>query len=312
MKLTYPNLHDVRVVIPTLNAEGHFGELLPALGAQGLAPNQVLILDSSSTDKTRELALAFGAQVHVIPREEFDHGTTRTLAATMLSNAEYLIYLTQDAVPAHSGSFAAIIAEFADEKVGMAFGRQLPRKSASAIEAHARIFNYPPKSSLRTFSDRHRLGIKTVFCSNSFAAYRYRDLAHVGFFPSPSYFAEDQIVASRILLADRVVAYSAKATVYHSHNYSISQEFKRYFDIGVFHSQNRWLIELFGRPEGEGLRYIKSEIAYLWHHEPLSIPSALTRAAGKYAGYNLGLLEANLSVSSKMRLSAQPSYWKHR
>ena len=50
----------------------------------------------------------------------------------------------------------------------------------------------------------------------------------------------------------RVGVYRGGGVVYHSHNYTVAQEFKRYFDLGVFFEKQRWLLDEFGRPEGEG------------------------------------------------------------
>ncbi len=181
----------------------------------------------------------------------------------------------------------------------------------AASKAHARAFNYPAQGALRTHADRARLGIKTVFCSNSFSAYRATALRMVGYFPEPSFFAEDQVVAGRMLLANMSLAYVAEAEVYHSHSYSIAQDFKRYFDVGVFHARNKWLLNAFGRAEGEGMRFVKSELAYLLRNEPLSVPSAMIRTLAKYSGYRLGLRESTMRNTTKARFSAQPSHWRN-
>ena len=45
---------------------------------------------------------------------------------------------------------------------------------------------------------------------------------------------------------------------YHSHNYTFFEEFKRYFDVGVFHEKESWILEEFGQASGEGANYVKS------------------------------------------------------
>lgn len=49
--------------------------------------------------------------------------------------------------------------------------------------------------------------------------------------------------AAKAILAGYQVAYAADAVVRHSHNYKPLEEFKRYFDIGVFHAQEKWIRE---------------------------------------------------------------------
>src|SRR5262249_13879342 len=146
-------------------------------------PERVLIVDSSSTDETVDLASAAGFQVHVIPQAAFNHGGTRQLAVNLSQGAEILVFLTQDVVLGGVGEIDKLLGVFGDPKIGAAFGRQLPRPAATPIETHARLFNYPKQSSIRTWENREQFGIKAIFFSNSFAAYRRDALMSVGGFP---------------------------------------------------------------------------------------------------------------------------------
>lgn len=302
----------ISVVIPVLNAGSHLDALLPALKAQGLDPAQFLIVDSQSDDGSPARFRQFGATVEEIDRRNFNHGGTRQRAVEMRPEADIVVMMTQDAIPQGSDTVSRLVSAFADPKVGMAYGRQLPRRAARGIERHARLTNYPPQSETRAIEDRERVGVKTIFCSDSFAAYRTTALASVGGFPEDAFFAEDQLVAGRMLIEGWRIAYRGDAEVVHSHGYTIAEEFRRYFDVGVFHGRNRWLIDTFGAAEGEGLRFIRSELAYLARHDPVQLPSAITRTFAKYAGYKIGAREAKLSNRWKQRLSMQPFYWRQR
>jgi rhamnosyltransferase len=304
-------LQRVAVIIPTYNAAPHFDDLSEALAAQdGLDRQQVLVIDSSSCDGTPERFRRWGARVHMIRQEEFDHGGTRRLAAELAADAEFLIFLTQDALPVGEHSLRCLLSAFENPAVGMAYGCQLPRQRANGIERHARLMNYPPDvAEERSLHDRDKAGIKTVFCSDSFAAYRHAALHAIGSFPASAYFAEDQIVAGRMLLAGWKLAYRGTAKVIHSHDYTIAQDFKRYFDVGVFHARNPWLLREFGRAEGEGLRFVKSEMRHLWSTDRMRIPAALARSLFKYGGYRLGRLEHHFSSGVKQRLSMSAYYW---
>ena len=112
-------------------------------------------------------------------------------------------------------------------------------------------------------ADAAELGIKAAFMSNSFAAYRREALMAVGGFPKHVIFAEDMYVAAKMLMAGWKVVYEGSACCRHSHNYTIIEEFRRYFDMGVFHAREPWIRENFGGAGGEGLRYVKSELKYL-------------------------------------------------
>jgi len=296
------------VTIPTLNAAKIWPLFAPALLACA-APGQVLIIDSESTDGTVELARTAGFQVCSVKRADFKHGGTRQMAAEMQPHVEILVYMTQDAVLAGPSALANLVAAFSDPQVGAAYGRQLPRPEANAIEAHARNFNYPETSQVRSLASRTQLGIRAAFLSNSLAAYRRSALMQVGGFPKNVIFGEDMVTAARLLLAGYKVAYVAEACAYHSHPYTEVQEFRRYFDIGVLHSREHWLLEEFGRTHGEGKRFVLSELKYLWHHDVLRIPSALLRTWIKFFGYRLGRLEAGIAPNVKRRLSMHSKYW---
>lgn len=298
----------VAVVVPTCNARKHWTALNEGLRLQGLPASQILIVDSSSDDGTRDLAAAEGYQVFRIERCDFNHGGTRQLALDLVPWAGIVVYLTQDAVLATPDSLDLLLSAFEDESVAAAYGRQLPRPLAGPIEAHARLFNYPPKSEVRDFESRHRLGIKATFLSNSFAAYRVRTLLAAGGFPSDVIMAEDALVAGRLLLEGWKTAYVAEAQVYHSHPFTITQEFQRYFDTGVYHRQESWLRERFGSPGGEGKRFVLSELAYLTPRHLHLVPYALVRTLSKAIGYHLGLRET-LGAAWSKRLSYHKSYW---
>ncbi|MHA7091001.1 glycosyltransferase [Pseudomonas aeruginosa] len=170
------------LVIPTRNAGAHLDRLLPALVAQRRQPDSILVVDSRSSDDTVERFRAFGARVEIIEPASFNHGGTRRWASQQVE-ADALIYLTQDAIPASPDSFANLLDElYAEADIGVAYGRQLPHPGAGLLGAQARRFNYPPESRSKRLADASELGIKTCFSSDSFSAYRSDALAAVGGF----------------------------------------------------------------------------------------------------------------------------------
>jgi rhamnosyltransferase len=274
--------------IPTLNASGIWKELWTSLQAQTLQPSEVLILDSSSADDTAELAKRDGCRVVTVPREDFRHGGTREHAAELASSADVLVYLTQDSILSDPNALARLTAVFEDPSIAAAYGRQLPRPGANPIEAHARLFNYPPVSAIRSLEERTTMGFKAIFFSNSFGAYRRTALEQVGGFPKELNFGEDTVVAARLLQSGWRIAYVAEALAYHSHAHSCRQEFQRYYEIGQLHGSEPWLLRDFGKVSGEGRRFVMSEIQYLSRHAPWLIPEAMLRTGLKYLGYKRG------------------------
>jgi rhamnosyltransferase len=281
-----------------------------ALEVQTVHPDRFLVIDSSSEDATVDVFREAGAEIRTIERAEFNHGGTRQLGARILSDADVIVYLTQDAIPADVHALERLVACFKDDQVAAAFGRQIPHSGATPIEAHARYFNYPETSRLKSWDDREVLGIKTVFISNSFAAYRRTDLMEVGGFPEQLIMGEDTYVAARLLQKGKKVAYSAEAMVFHSHDYSLTAEFRRYFDTGVLHAREPWIRESFGGPGGEGWRFLKSEMGFVLQSNPLLLPSVFVRTALKLTGFRLGLQERRLPLWVKRRFSMFRPYWR--
>jgi rhamnosyltransferase len=298
------------VVVPTLNAAKHWSSFHDGLLRQGLEPQQILVIDSSSTDGTPELARSAGYRFHSIERSEFNHGRTRQAAVELLPPVDILVYLTQDAILANDDAIVRLVRPFEDPSIGATFGRQLPRAGAGPIEAHARRFNYPVESQVRTLALRDVLGFKAIFCSNSFAAYRTTALSAVEGFPKSVIVSEETIVFARLLLRGWKTAYVADAMVHHSHYYPYKEEFRRYFDIGVLHAREPWLLEEFGKVDGEGMRFVLSQLNYLWPRHAYLIPDSVIRLLIKNAGYRVGKLESKIGRSLAKRLSQQKQYWQ--
>lgn len=298
------------VIVPMLNAEPDLAQFIPAFQAQSLQPDRFLVLDSSSTDKTADICRAAGAEVVVIDRSDFNHGGTRMQGTRLVADdCDIAIFLTQDAILASATAFETILAAFQEPAISAAYGRQLPRENALAVETFARLFNYPDTSRTRSKADIPTYGFRTCFCSNSFAAYRISALIEAGGFPKDTIFGEDALAVGQMVLNGGSVRYVADATVRHSHSYSLIQEFRRYFDIGVMHSRSQDLLQHFGSPSGAGREFVLQELRYLAKHSPLRIPEACVRTLLKYTAYKLGRKESDLGLGLKRRLSMHKHFW---
>lgn len=297
------------LIIPTLNAGDDFNALLRSISHQSLQPCEIIIIDSSSTDQTVSIAKDYGCRVETITRESFDHGGTRTLAAQM-AQGEILLFLTQDALPADNYAFKRLVECFVDAHIAAAYGRQLPHLNTSLFGTHLRLFNYPDQSYARTYEDKQQYGIKTAFLSNSFCAYRTSALQEIGYFKNTLILGEDMVSGALLLKSGYSLTYQSNAKVYHSHSYTIRQEFQRYFDIGVLHRNESWLLEEFGKPEGEGLKYVLSEFRYLISHKksPLILYSLL-RNFSKYIGYKLGKIHSLFPIGIVKTISMHKRWW---
>lgn len=298
----------IACIIPTYNGKADLQRLLDSLALQTVS-FEILIIDSSSSDGTQGLAIKSATKMVSIPSVEFNHGGTRQLMMNQNPNYDFYIFLTQDACLDDKLAIEMILEPFKDYRVGAVCGRQLPHLDATPLAQHARFFNYPDVMQIKSMEDAPRLGLKTAFMSNSFAAYRGIALKEIGGFPSHVIFAEDMYAAAKMLMAGWKIAYAGNAKCRHSHNYSIIDEFARYFDMGVFHAREPWIRENFGGAGGEGMRYVKSELNFLGFHRFYLWPSAILRNAIKLLAYKLGQQEAMLPIWIKRKLGMYKRYW---
>ncbi|WP_163336903.1 glycosyltransferase family 2 protein [Desulfopila sp. IMCC35008] len=301
----------ISILIPTYNGEETLRELFAVLHYQTVQPDEILVVDSSSTDNSVEICKKHGAEVMIIPQDDFDHGGTRTQLCQK-AKGEVVLFLTQDAIPTSRDAIEKLIQPLInDSTIATSYGRQLPDKHAGFPAAHLRGFNYPSKSIIRRYQDREQLGIKTIFTSNSFAAYRKTALAEVDYFKNGLIFGEDTCTVGRLLQRDYGIAYVAEAMVYHSHNYDMGQEFKRSFDIGVLHSLEADLFDDFGKAEKRGIDYVSSGLGMLRKKRQYGeMFDFMSRVVMKYLGYKIGRKHKVLPKSLVMQLSMHRNWWK--
>ena len=298
------------VIIPAYRPGEEFEKLLERLSAQKYPVNRIIVMNTEEKfwKKTWEEKYPL-VEVHHLTKEEFDHGATRRRGAE-LSDAEILVFMTQDALPADRkliGSLVTAIQE--NEKVGAAYARQLPKSDCGFLEKYTRSFNYPSESCLKTEKDLATRGIKTYFCSNVCAAYDHKIYNEIGGFPEHAIFNEDMIYAGTIIKAGGRIAYCADAQVVHSHNYSALQQFHRNFDLAVSQTMHP---EIFGgiRSESEGIRLVKRSLSYcIKIRKPWLMIQVVTQSAGKLLGYKLGQRYERLPRKLVLACTMNREFW---
>jgi len=299
----------ISVIIPTWKAKKYIQPLVQSLWSQTLKPLEVIVIDSSSGDGTAELAQQLGCRVRVIPKPEFNHGGTRNLGASM-AGGDVLVFMTQDALPVDAGFLQALVEPLKEGQAVAAYARQLPYPSASPPEAFGRQFNYPPQSHLKGIEQLPQRGFKTFFYSDVASAVRREVFWQMGGYPDWVIVDEDVYFCAKLLRSGHRVAYQAQAQVLHSHNYSLAQQFRRLFDVGVFVAQAGEMLSG-AKTSGEGLRMVREMTRYLAQHNAwVWIPYGWLEAAIKFGAYQLGRQEKRLPLELKRRLSLHRGFWK--
>jgi rhamnosyltransferase len=238
----------VSIIVPTLNAGPELGELLEKIRAQnGGLDQELIVVDSGSTDGTDELARRHGATVHKIPKEEFNHGATRNLGVS-LSSGEYIVLTVQDAVPLDERWLPAMIENLErDGRVAGVYGRQIPRPNAGYLTKA--LVNSLASASLerreqdaggpeeyRALPPRQRRRLAAF--DNVSSCIRRSVWEEIPF--DRTNFAEDLRWGKRVVEAGYKTVYEPRSAVIHSHERGALYDLRRYY------VDQRVLLELFG------------------------------------------------------------------
>lgn len=299
----------IDVVIPVCRPDGRLMKLLERLRRQSHPVGRIYIIHTKSGKLPDIIETLEGVSVKHIEPEEFDHGGTRDMGLH-LSDAEIVVFMTQDAVPADRELIRELVRPLIErEDVAVSYARQLPAKECGPAERYARQFNYPGESRIKGSEDMEELGIKTFFCSDVCAAYRRESYDEMGGFTKKTIFNEDMVMAAHMIQAGYKVAYAADARVIHSHNYTGIQQFKRNFDLAVSQADHPEVFEGI-RSEGEGIRMVKQTAFYLLKSKRAHlIPALIWQSGCKYAGYRLGLNYRRLPFWAIEKCTSNRLYW---
>ena len=308
----------VSVVIPVRHPDKRLKVTIERLLKQSYVPEKILLvhtLDFTSDDMVMyDIEQEYEGHsivevIDIIPAE-FDHGGTRHMAMERCTT-DYVLFLTQDAVPKNRKLIAKMVSTLEnDDDIAVVYGKQEAYKYCNTIESYTRTFNYPDESFVNGLDDIEEKGIKAYFVSDVCAMYRKSLYEEVGGFPTKTILNEDSIYGAKAIHMDKLIAYNAEAIVFHSHNYTGLEQFKRNFDIGVSHRQFNYIFDRVPA-EGEGLKLVRETAGYLVRRrECYLLPYLLYYSACKFLGYRLGRLYTKLPKEVIMACTANKGYWK--
>ncbi len=261
----------VSVVIPTRNAGTDFIQVLQAVERQkGIAPVEIVIVDSASEDDTVRIAERYGARVFSIDPAEFGHGRTRNFGAQQ-TTGEYIVFLSQDAIPAGDFCFRDMILGMKeDEKIAAISARQIPRSDADLYACwemwnhYEKFMGYSGDQVLSVAkgafdslgpSDKRRI----AQIDNVFSCVRRGVFLEALFKDIP--YAEDLDLGLRLIKNGYKLGFSSSIAAIHSHSRDAMYYFKRSC------TDRRALVSLVGYEpmdwEKLGLDSLSSMAAYL-------------------------------------------------
>lgn len=220
------------IIIPTKNAGNKFNSVLEGIFKSRVDfEYEVIIVDSGSTDRTKGVIAAYPARLIEIAPLSFTHGGARNIGAEA-AKGKILVYLSQDAIPHNENWLMNLTKDFTDIAVAGVFGRQVPDRSASALEKFFLQYTYPDHRIVKTSVNPHNCALHDIFFSDVNSAIRRSEWEH-NKFKEDLIMSEDQAWSKDMLLKKKKIIYAPDAVVCHSHNYTISRMIMRNFDSGL-------------------------------------------------------------------------------
>ncbi|MDQ3739444.1 MAG: glycosyltransferase [Actinomycetota bacterium] len=288
----------ISIVIPVKNGGDDLRRCLDGIAAQRVPDEvEVVVVDSGSTDGSDALAEAAGARVHRIPPEEFNHGGTRNLGAS-LARGDVLVFTSQDAHAESEDSLSLLVAPLADPSVGGVYGRQIAHQGAKPPEEFFLDFLYGPRARVQRASSAGELSMETTLFSNVFSAMR-RDVFERFRFVDDIVMSEDQEWSARVLVAGYAIVYEPRAVVRHSHDYDLRAAFRRFYESGLSarraYAPGGGSLLVVART---GLDYLRAEGRWLRERRKLRwLPYALLYEGAKGAGLVTGVVHDRVRPS---------------
>ena len=207
----------VSVVIRAYNEDEHIEKLLLGISAQSLKADEVILVDSGSTDNTVEIARRYGCTIVSIEKHEFTFGRALNRGCAAASG-DICVFPSGHVFPTYHNWLEALVAQFNDECVALSYGRQ--RGSDINKFSEHQIFArwYPTESVCPQ---------KSYFCNNANCAIR-RSAWETLAYDETLTGLEDLAWGKAVQANGGWIAYVAEAEVVHVHDETWEQIQNRY------------------------------------------------------------------------------------
>ncbi len=123
------------VIVPTFNRDKFLGAAVESLLRQTLRPDRILIIDDGSTDRTAEVASAFGAPVEYHRKENGGKSTALNFALR-LCQSDFVWIFDDDDIAHPTALERFLLALEANPDAGFAYGEYARFSDPAQIESH--------------------------------------------------------------------------------------------------------------------------------------------------------------------------------
>lgn len=247
---------NVEIICPLYNAENYIRELDKSFKRQkNVDINKISYVLTRSNDNTEQILKELDALYSIVELEDFSHSLSREKIA-MKSMADIVVFVTQDVEIKNDNWLEELINPIINNEAEATFSRQLTKYNN--IEKYTREKNYPKKSYIAEKKDLKTMGMRAFFFSDASSAINTKVFKKLnGYDGKKLPTNEDMYIAYKIITNGYRIKYCAESIVYHSHNFSLKQLYKRYYDVGKFFKNNKYLNTYGTNKTGGGLaKYI--------------------------------------------------------
>jgi 2-desacetyl-2-hydroxyethyl bacteriochlorophyllide A dehydrogenase len=219
---------ETSIVIRAFNEERWLPDVLTSIESQQYRDFEVILVDSGSVDRTREIAAAFGARIVRIRSEDFTFGHSLNVGVRE-ARGSLVAILSAHAVPTDPHWLHRLVEPLRREKTAMVFGGQRghPISKFSESRDFERVFPDKPE----------RMHDENYFVNNANSAIR-RDLWEQHPFDEGLPGLEDVEWAKFWMERGMEVLYEPAPCIFHIHTESWPQVRHRYHREGI---AGRWV-----------------------------------------------------------------------
>jgi glycosyltransferase involved in cell wall biosynthesis len=132
----------VSAVIRAFNEAEHIGRLLNGLERQTVKPDEVILVDSGSTDDTVAIAQAAGCTIVPITKGEFSFGRALNRGCNSASG-DILLFASAHVYPVYDTYVEHIVSAFDRDGVAIAYGRQVGDERTKFSESQVLLKWFP-------------------------------------------------------------------------------------------------------------------------------------------------------------------------
>ena len=220
---------ETSIVIRAFNEERWLPEVFEALARQRHRDFEVLLVDSGSTDRTRDIAQANGARIIRLRSEDFTFGHSLNVGIREARGA-FIAILSAHAIPSDETWLDRLVAPLRREDVAMVYGGQRGHEISKFSEARDFERMFPQQAHDSVDPDN-------PFANNANSAIR-RDLWEQHQFDEGLPGLEDMEWAKSWMEKGRTVSYEPQACIIHVHTETWAQVRRRYHREGM---ASRWV-----------------------------------------------------------------------